>query len=117
MQYRLEWRVKSEDPDIIFHNLYFNTFKINIIERYGKNSKGYPKLLEVLFKVRTLDDELMMKKDGSGRVRVRHELFARYKEIVKELQFKNKYQRQNRKVLEQEYIDFLLLIVIKNYNI
>lgn len=116
MNYKAEWRIKSNDPNIIFHNIYFNIFKINIIERYGINSKGYPKLLEAIFKLRTLDDELIAKKDGSGRVRITGELFSRYKELAKELQSK-KFHRQNRKKLEQEYIDFLLLIVIKNYNI
>jgi len=118
MQYRLELNTPSTDPNIVFHNILFDSFKINIIERHGKKIKGASKLLEVKFKVRTLDDQLIQKKDGNGRVKLKNDDFETYQSLVREFrsyEYKNKLI--NRSEVQQKFVYFLLQHVIANYNL
>lgn len=118
MEYKLELNTEGGSFNIVFHNLIFTTFKINIIERYHDNQNAPRKLLETIIKVRTLDDVLIKGKTGNGRVILRDRKFVDYARLSKALR-SYEYRRRliNPKEVEQNYIDFLLLILIANYDI
>ncbi|MEG2335419.1 hypothetical protein SAMN05421796_1072 [Chryseobacterium piscicola] len=118
MQYKLELNSPSSNRDLVYHNIVFDTFKINIIERYGGKTNGYPKLLEAIFKVRTIDNTLIQRKDGNARVKLRDEVFVNYSrlsQIFKSYEYKNRLA--NRDEIEQKFIYFILELVIANYNL
>ncbi|PIF46277.1 hypothetical protein CLU96_3302 [Chryseobacterium sp. 52] len=48
---------------MFFNTITFDSFKVNIVERYTGSMNFHPKLCEVLFKVRTLDDGIVKRKD------------------------------------------------------
>ena len=96
----------------------FDFFKVNIVERYSKsiNSNQSPDF--VIFKVRTLNDEIINTKKGNGRVKLKGDTFLTYKEMVKVL---NSYEYQNkiinRETAKQKFVDFILGLVVSNYKI
>lgn len=122
MNYKLEFNKQGVGPNIIFHNIIFDFFKVNIVERYSKsiNSNQSPDF--VIFKVRTLNDEIINTKKGNGRVKLKGDTLLTYlltyKEIIKVL---NSYEYQNkiinRETAKQKFVDFILGLVVSNYKI
>lgn len=95
MNYKLELNKQGIGPNIIFHNIIFD-----------------------FFKVRTLNDEIINTKKGNGRVKLKGDTFLTYKEMVKVL---NSYEYQNkiinRETAKQKFVDFILGLVVSNYKI
>lgn len=95
MNYKLELNKQGIGPNIIFHNIIFD-----------------------FFKVRTLNDEIINTKKGNGRVKLKGDTFLTYKEMVKVL---NSYEYQNkiinRESSKQKFVDFILGLVVSNYKI
>ena len=95
MNYKLELNKQGIGPNIIFHNIIFD-----------------------FFKVRTLNDEIINTKKGNGRVKLKGDTFLTYKEIIKVL---NSYEYQNkiinRETAKQKFVDFILGLVVSNYKI
>lgn len=122
MNYKLEFNKQGVGPNIIFHNIIFDFFKVNIVERYSKsiNSNQSPDF--VIFKVRTLNDEIINTKKGNGRVKLKGDTLLTYlltyKEIIKVL---NSYEYQNKiinnETAKQKFVDFILGLVVSNYKI
>ena len=75
------------------------------------------KLIEVLIKVRTLDDQIIKRKDGNVRIRIRGNEFTVYQQLIKML-YINKLNSNiiNTKSTEQDYVYFILNMVITNYD-
>lgn len=118
MNYKLELRTQESFSKIVFNNILFDSFKINIIERYMGRMNFNAKLIEVLIKVRTLDNQIIKKKDGNIRVRIIADEFTMYERLIKVLNsndFKN--ESINRKNSEQDFVYFILKIVITNYEL
>ncbi|WP_278381158.1 prevent-host-death protein [Chryseobacterium arthrosphaerae] len=118
MNYKLELNTQEPNSKIVFHNILFDSFKINIIERYIGSMKARPVLCEVLFKVRTLDNELIARRDGNMRVKIKGDQFDTYQELSRKLgsyEYKNKLI--NRKEADQDYVHFILSLVISNYDL
>ncbi|MFC3161574.1 hypothetical protein SAMN05443633_101685 [Chryseobacterium arachidis] len=118
MNYKLELNTQEPNSNIVFNNIIFDSFKVNIVEKYfGK--KGFnPKLGEALFKVRTLDDVLVNRKDGHIRLKIKGEDFETYQRLSRVLNsydYKNKLI--NRKNADQDYVHFILSLVITNYSL
>lgn len=88
MNYKLEFNKQGVGPNIIFHNIIFDFFKVNIVERYSKsiNSNQSPDF--VIFKVRTLNDEIINTKKGNGRVKLKGDTLLTY--LLTYLQRNNK---------------------------
>ena len=118
MNYKLELNKQGAGPNIIFHNIIFDFFKVNIVERYSKSINSNQSSDFVIFKVRTLNDEIINTKKGNGRVKLKGDTFHTYKEIVKVL---NSYEYQNkiinRETAKQKFVDFILGLVVSNYKI
>lgn len=118
MNYKLELNKKGVEPNIVFHNIIFDFFKVNIVERYSKYITSNLSPDFVIFKVRTLNDEIINTKKGNGRVKLKGDTFLTYKEIVKVL---NSYEYQNkiinRETAEQKFVNFILGLVVSNYKI
>jgi hypothetical protein len=77
-----------------------------------------PTLCEALFKVRTLDDDLIKRRDGNVRIKIKGDQFEAYQELIGKLssyEYKNKLI--NRKDVEQDYVHFILSLVISNYQL
>lgn len=118
MNYKLALNTQEPNSNIVFNTIIFDSFKINIIERYAGSMSSHPKLCEVIFKVRTLDDNLIEKRDGNTRVKITGSDFEAYLKLTQKLnsyEYKNKLI--NRKDSEQDYVHFILGLVISNYNL
>ena len=71
----------------------------------------------IIFKVRTLNNEIIKTKKDSGRVKLKGDAFLTYKKLIKVLnsyEYKNKLI--NRKTAEQNFVDFILSQVVSNYT-
>ncbi|MCS4300640.1 MULTISPECIES: prevent-host-death protein [Chryseobacterium] len=118
MNYKLELNTQEPNSKIVFHNIIFDSFKINIVERYIGAMNFRPKLSNVLFKVRTLDNQLINRKDGNIRVKIKEDNFETYQKLSQALnsyEYKNKLI--NRQETDQNYVHFILSLVIANYNL
>ena len=118
MNYKLELNKQGIGPNIIFHNIIFDFFKVTIVERYPKSMAPTLSPDFVIFKVRTLNDESINTKKGNGRVKLKGDTFLTYKEMVKVL---NSYEYQNKiiykETTKQKIVDFILGLVVSNYKI
>jgi len=73
MNYKLELNKQGAGTNIIFHNIIFDFFKVNIVERYPKSMVLTLSPDFVIFKIRTLNDEIInTKKDGTKYVLETH---------------------------------------------
>ncbi|ASW73237.1 prevent-host-death protein [Chryseobacterium piperi] len=118
MNYKLALNMQERNSNIVFNTILFDFFKVNIVERYAGSMNFNPKLCEVLFKVRTLDDQLIKKKDDNIRVKIKgddYEIYQRLTQKLNSYEYKNKLI--NRKEAEEEYVHFILSLVIANYNL
>ncbi|CAM3109716.1 prevent-host-death protein [Chryseobacterium flavum] len=118
MNYKLELNTQEPNSKIVFNTILFDSFKINIVERYIGSVKSRLTLCEALFKVRTLDDEIIKRKDGNIRVKIKGDNFETYQQLSRRLssyEYKNKLI--NRKEVEQDYVHFILGLVIANYQL
>lgn len=118
MNYKLELNTQEPNSKVVFNTILFDVFKINIVERYMGSMKARPVLCEALFKVRTLDDQLIPRRDGNTRVKIKGDDFEVYQKLGRELnsyEYKNKLI--NRKEVEQNYVHFILSLVIANYDL
>ena len=118
MNYKLELNKQGIGPNIIFHNIIFDFFKVNIVERYPKSMALTLSPDFVIFKIRTLNDEIINTKKGNGRAKLKGDTFLTYKEMVKVL---NAYEYQNNiissETAKQEFVGFILGLVVSNYKI
>jgi len=118
MNYTLELNTQDPGSNIVFNNIVFDSFKVNIVERHTGSMRSRSKLNHVLFKVRTLDNNLIQTKDGNGRIKIKGEDFEMYQKTVQLLssyEYKNKLI--NRKEAEESYVHFILRLVILNYTL
>lgn len=118
MNYKLALNTQEPNSNIVFNTIIFDSFKVNIVERYAGSMNSRPKLCEALFKIRTLDDAIIEKKDGNMRVKIKGDEFETYLKLTQRLnsyEYKNKLI--NRKDAEQDYVHFILSLVISNYNL
>lgn len=118
MNYKLELNMQEAGSNIVFHAILFDSFKINIVERYTGKMNFNPKLADVIFKVRTLDDQLVQRRDGNSRVKVKGDQFETYQNlsgVLTSYDYKNKLI--NRKEADQDYVHFILGLVIANYDL
>ncbi|MBV8324888.1 prevent-host-death protein [Chryseobacterium sp.] len=118
MNYKLELNTQEPNSKIVFNTILFDSFKINIVERYIGSAKSRLTLCEALFKVRTLDDQLIPRRDGNTRVKIKGDTFETYHGLSKRLssyEYKNKLI--NRKDADQDYVHFILSLVIANYDL
>lgn len=75
MNYKIEFNKQGIGPNIIFHNIIFDFFKVNIVERYSKSINSNQSSDFVIFKVRTLNDEIINTQKGNGRVKLKEILY------------------------------------------
>ena len=118
MNYKLELNKQEANPNLIFNNIIFDFFKVNIVERYSKPINPNLSASFVNFKVRTLNDEIIKTRKGNGRVKLKKENLITYnklKKVLNSYEYKNKLI--NRKTAEQEYADFFLSLVVANFKI
>ena len=118
MNYKLELNTQEPNSKIVFNTILFDTFKINIVERYIGSAKSRLTLCEALFKVRTLDDQLISRRDGNTRVKIKGDHFETYQGLSRKLssyEYKNKLI--SRKDTDQDYVHFILSLVIANYDL
>ena len=115
MNYKLELRTPDSQPKLIFHAITFDSFKVNIVERYCGVK---PLLCDVLFRVRTLDDKIINRRDGHVKIRIKDEdleIYQRLIKVFKSYDYKNKLI--SRRDAEQDFVHFFLRMVIMNYEL
>lgn len=77
-----------------------------------------PTLLEIFIKVRTLNDELVKKKDGNIRIKLKGEQFATYERLIRvfsSLRYLN--NADVREAADQDFVYFILQLVIAQYDL
>lgn len=118
MKYTLELDIREEGSNVVFNTIFLNSFKVNIVERYSEDKTKKLRLREVLFKVRTLDDQLIKKKDGNLNTYIRDEAFMQYQK-VKNVFSSYQYRKKliNKKEAEQDLVHFILSMVVSNYEL
>ncbi len=118
MNYTLELNTQEAGSNIVFNTIVFDSFKVNIVERYSGRMNFNPKLWEALFKVRTLGNELIERRDGNLRVKIKGDQFEAYRKLSAVL---NSYDYKNRlinkKEADENYVHFILSLVIQNYQL
>ncbi len=115
MNYKLQLHTPESTANLIFNMITFDAFKINIVERYFGPAK---KSCEVLFKVRTLDDKIVERRDGNMRVKIKNEDLETYRQLLSVLKsYEYKNHLINRKNADQDYVHFILRLVIMNYDL
>lgn len=118
MQYTLELDIRNAGSNVVFNNILLNTFKVNIVERYSEDRAARLKLREVLFKVRTLDDKILEKKDGNLNTYIRGDSFTEYQKFKNVLS--SPYYKKNlinKEKAEQDLVHFILSMVVSNYEL
>lgn len=118
MNYTLELNTQERGSNVVFNTIVFDSFKVNIVERYVGRMGFNPKLGHVLFKVRTLNDDIITTREGHLRTKVKDDNFETYQKLTQVLNsydYKNKLI--NRKDAEQDYVHFILGLVIVNYEL
>ena len=118
MNYTLELDIRQDGSNVVFNNIVLNSFKVNIVERYSEDKSAKLILREVLFKVRTLDDQILEKKDGNLNSYIRGDGFAEYQKFKKVLSSPH-YRKKliNKKEAEQDLVHFILSMVVHNYDL
>jgi hypothetical protein len=118
MNYKLELSTRDLSSPLVFNTITFESFKINIIERYAGRLYIDTILVEVFIKVRTLNDQLVKKIDGNTRVRVTGNDLTIYKQLTKALQSDDiNKEPKNQLLFEQDYVYFILKLVLNNYEL
>lgn len=118
MNFKIELNTQKRGSNIIFHNIIFDFFKINIVERHKKSKQSQSSLEFALFKIRTIDNNIINTKEGNARFKIKRNHLETYKKLI---QILNSYEYKNRlidrKNAEQKLVDFILSLVISNYAI
>ena len=108
------WRIQNSFYELNLGVTFL--YKVNIIERYKGKMNYKPQLTHVIFKVRTLDDNLLQTIDGHLRVKVKgDELEAYKKKTAVFVLYKNR--RLHTKENEYDYMHFVLSIILANYQL
>lgn len=81
MNYKLELNTQEAGSNIIFNNIIFDFFKVNIIERHAISKSSKSSLKDVIFKIRTLDDTIIKTKEDNGRVKLKGDNLESYKKL------------------------------------
>ncbi|CAM3638795.1 prevent-host-death protein [Elizabethkingia occulta] len=118
MNYKLELNTQGSGSSLVFNNIVFDSFKVNIVERHIGSTRSALKFNHVLFKVRTLDDVIVKTKNGNNRIMIKGEELVIYEKLVKTLgsyEYRNKLI--NRKQADEDYVHFILRLVILNYDL
>lgn len=118
MNYKLVLNTKSETSNIYYNTITFDTFKINIIDRYKGVMSRNPILCDTILKVRTLDDQLIKTREGNSRVKLKGDDLEKYKnlmDILNSYNYKNRLIKQ--KEADEDYVHFVIRIYIDNYQI
>jgi hypothetical protein len=115
MNYKLQLRTPESSNNLVFNTIYFDAFKVNIVERYFGLM---PKSCEVVFKVRTLDDQIIQRKDGNVKIKIKDGDLDIYKRLLKVLEsYEYKNHLINRNEAEQDFVHFIVRLVIMNYQL
>ncbi len=118
MQYTLELDIRNAGSNVVFNNILLNSFKVNIVERYSEDRAARLKLREVMFKVRTLDDKIIEKKDGNLNTYIKGDRFSEYQKFKNVLSsFHYRKKLINTKEAEQDLVHFILSMVVSNYDL
>ncbi|MCU7613240.1 prevent-host-death protein [Chryseobacterium sp. GMJ5] len=114
MNYKLQLRMQESNPNLVYNTIIFDTFKVNIVERYYGS---VPKLCDVSFRVRTLDDVIIKKKDGNVRIRITGEdldIYVRLLKVLGSYNYRNHLIKRDE--ADQDFVHFILRMVIMNYQ-
>ena len=116
MNFQLELNTQNSGSNIVFNNIIFQGYKVNIIERYKGKMNYKPQLTHVIFKVRTLEDHLLQTSNGHSRVKVKADYLESYKKKTSILvPYKNRMLHT--KEDKYDYMHFVLTIILSNYHL
>lgn len=118
MNYILELNTQKQGSNIVFNTIIFDSFKVNIVERYNGKMGFNQKLGHILFKVRTLGDEIINTRNGHLRIKIKNNEFDTYQKLINVI---NSYDYKNKliniKTADHDYVNFMLGLVISNYQL
>lgn len=115
MNYKLQLHTEDSTHNLVFNTIIFDSFKVNIVERYTGKIR---KICEVVFKVRTLDDQIVNRKDGHVKFKFKGEDLDTYKRLIRVLgSYDYKNRLINRNKADEDFVHFILRLVIINYQL
>jgi predicted RNase H-like nuclease len=116
MNFTLEINTPERGSNLGFKTIYFNAFKINIIEK--DKGKDLSKFYHIVIKLRTIDNEIIKTKSGAGRMMIAESDYQNYGRLAKMLtsyEYRNKLI--DRKKIDDEFVNFILSRMTGNYQL
>ncbi len=116
----MNYTIQLESPEkaLVFKTIIFDTFKINVVERY-KNVKSLdPVYNHVVIKLRTLDDQIIKTKNDTVSRKLREDEFESYAKVAQKVRpVKNLKSNSVRVLQEQEFVHYILVKVLEHYDL
>lgn len=116
MNFTLEINKPEQGSNLGFKTIYFNAFKINIIERY--TGKGQTHFYHVVIKLRTIEDKIINTIKGTGRIMLKeadYQTYSRLSKVLSSYEYRNKLINRNK--VEDEFVNFILSRMVGQYQL
>lgn len=114
----MNYTLEQEFPDksLAFRTIFFDTFKINIIERYRNVKSPTVVYNHIVIKLRTLDDQIIKTKKETVSKKLAEEDYQTYSRLSQKLS-PSRYRNAEKVQQEQEFVHYILLKVLENYDL
>jgi len=116
MNYKLELDT-PEQSILAFKNIIFDSFKINVVERFSTSKNTRITYSHILIKLRTSDDKIIKTKNGTVSKKLKQEDFNTYGELSRALtSWKVKNDKEYCQKAEKDFVQYIMFIALDNYD-
>ena len=116
MNYKLELETPGE-PILAFKNIIFDSFKINVVERFSTSKNSRITYSHILIKLRTSDDQIIKTKNGTVSKKLKQEDFKTYGVLSKALTgWKYRNDKEYCQKAEKDFVQYIMFIALDNYD-
>lgn len=116
----MNYALKLESPEklLVFKTIIFDTFKINVIERYKNVKSLNPVYNHVVIKLRTLDDQIIKTNADTVSKKLTIDEFESYAKVAQKVRPMNNIKSNSVRVSqEKEFVHYVLLKVLEHYDL
>lgn len=116
MNYKLELD-NSEQPILRFKNIIFDSFKINVVERFSTSKNINITYSHILIKLRTSDDKIIKTKNGTVSKKLGVEDFKTYGSLSRALNgWKYRNDKEYRLKAENDFVQYIMFLALDHYD-